>query len=201
MHVLAIPPGAFRRRPWKNGGGVSVTIAEARLPQTDAVVSDDNGWDTVAWQFGFTSIERPGPFSDLSGFERLQTVVDGHGLVLETPGCAIDLRTPLTVARYDGGLPIVSRLEAGPVGVVNLIARRAVAAIGLTVLRSEAVTLGPGVHLAYAFGDAAMLEGDGWQAAIPAGHAARIDGVADIACSKGCALLATVTPREAGGGP
>jgi hypothetical protein len=46
--ITALDPAGYRRTPWKNGGGVTVDIAE----------QDD------VWRFGRTPITAPGPFSD-----------------------------------------------------------------------------------------------------------------------------------------
>ena len=67
--VVRLDPRAYRRTPWKNGGGITVDIAE----------------DGDVWRFGRTPIVAPGPFSDYSGFDRLQVLVAGRGLVLQTP--------------------------------------------------------------------------------------------------------------------
>src|SRR5262245_30603214 len=103
--ITPIDPAQYRRTPWKNGGGVTIDIAE------------DDGW-----RFGRTPITAPGPFSDYTGFDRAQVLVSGCGLVLETPDGEIDVRTPFKPVTFAGETPIVSRLEAGPVEVVNLIA-------------------------------------------------------------------------------
>jgi uncharacterized protein len=183
-----IAPEAFRRTPWKNGGGVSLTIAEQRAPGFAA-----GDWNGVVWQLGRTAITTPGPFSDLAGFERLQTVVAGRGLVLDTDTGDIDLRQPLAVARYDGGLRIVSRLEHGPVEVVNLMARRTAAVIELRVLKSgEAAQLPVGHHVLYAFSDPIEYALDTAPFALDSGHAATVDGKMTLSCRKGIVLAASV---------
>ena len=60
----------------------------------------------VAWHFGRTAIIEAGPFSDYTGYERLQVVTKGAGLVLVAAGDEIDLRRPMHPRRYDGGTPI-----------------------------------------------------------------------------------------------
>lgn len=65
-------------------------------------------------------------------------LVAGRGLVLETPIGEIDVRTPFRPVRFQGETRIVSRLEAGPVEVVNLIGRRDAVALGLEVLAEGA---------------------------------------------------------------
>lgn len=192
MRLTKLHPDSFRRTPWKNGGGVSITIAgeaEAGCEPVD--------WQRVIWQFGRTSIVVPGAFSDLTGYERLQTVVAGRGLVLETSAGEVDLKSPLTVRRYDGGLRIRSRLEAGPVEVVNLIARRSVCAIDLTVLREGAgIELPAGVHIAYAFGAAASVSAGDDGIALAAGHAVRVDGAAQVRGVTGETLIASIRWRD-----
>ena len=131
--ITLLDPSQYRRTPWKNGGGVTVDIAE----------QDD------VWRFGRTPITAPGPFSDYAGFDRLQVLVAGRGLVLDTPDGEIDVRTPFKPVRFNGETRIVSRLESGPVEVVNLIGARAKVRIALDVLRSDgALTVEPGTHLA-----------------------------------------------------
>jgi uncharacterized protein len=46
--ITPLDPAGYRRTPWKNGGGVTVDIAE----------HED------AWRFGRTPITTAGPFSD-----------------------------------------------------------------------------------------------------------------------------------------
>src|SRR5581483_3153358 len=120
--ITTLDPAGYRKTPWKNGGGVTVDIAE----QGDA------------WRFGRTPITTPGPFSDYTGFDRAQVLVAGRGLVLQTPDGEIDVRAPFMPVAFAGETPIVSCLEAGPVEVVNLIGNRATVRIDLQVLRAGA---------------------------------------------------------------
>jgi uncharacterized protein len=191
MTVRLLPPATYARVPWKNGGGVSTTIAGERLP---GVAPGD--WAGVVWQFGRTAIVTPAPFSDLAGFERLQVVVAGEGLFLDTPAGAIDLSRPFTVARYDGGTPIVSRLASGPVEVVNLMARRDRARVDMRVLRAgEAAALPAGAHVLYAPAGAAALTIDGKPFDLPEDHALRIDAAASATCRAGVLIAASITPN------
>lgn len=193
--LTALPASGFRRTPWKNGGGVSTDIADRY--RTGAA---PGAWDGVIWRLGRTQIVAPGPFSDLSGYERLQVVIAGHGLVLVTPDSEIDLREPFRPVRYDGATPIVTRLEHGPVEVVNLIADRALCAIALALVEpGEPVRLPPGLHIAYAPGRPASGEMDGRSFAIAAGDALRIDidAVGFFVMAGGVALLASIMDRSA----
>ncbi|PTM40746.1 HutD family protein [Bosea sp. 124] len=191
-----LPPASFRSKPWKNGGGVTLDIADAARPGADPA-----GWEGMIWRLGRTAIVQPGPFSDLTGYERLQAVIVGSGLVLDGADGEIDLRLPLRPARYDGGLPLVSRLESGPVEVLNLIADRALCAIDLVVAApGEGIALTAGaIHILYAPGEAVSGRCGGERFALPGGHALRIEADADVTLTieAGQALLATIRSRVA----
>src|SRR5262245_60076999 len=93
----------------------------------------------MLWRFGHTRIVAPGPFSDLTGYDRILTVIGGRGLVLEVAGgAALDAREPLRPVRFRGEDRITSRLEAGLVRVLNLLADRARYMIDVAVLRPGA---------------------------------------------------------------
>lgn len=177
--ITLLDPSQFRRTPWKNGGGITVDIAE----QGDV------------WRFGRTPITAAGPFSDYAGFDRLQVLVAGRGLVLDTPDGEIDVRTPFKPVRFTGETPIVSRLEAGPVEVVNLIGARAKVRLALDVLTAgSTLHLEAGTHLAYATHGTATLEVDGEPQDLALDHALRIEtpSRAVIACTAGKLLLGSV---------
>jgi environmental stress-induced protein Ves len=186
--IRRIAPADHIRVPWKNGGGVSATIAGERLPGTMP-----GDWGGMVWQLGRTAIVEPGPFSDLSGFERLQVVVRGEGLFLDGPSGAIDLSRTFSVARYDGGTPVVSRLEGGPVEVVNLIARRDRTKIGLTVLRpGESHPATPGIRVIYACAGAAQVRISAAPQRLEDDHAIMLDVPVEIRCDAGVVVIASV---------
>jgi len=177
--ITWLDPAQYRRTPWKNGGGITIDISE----QGDA------------WRFGRTPITAPGPFSDYTGFDRVQVLVAGRGLVLETPNGEIDVRQPLKPVRFAGETPIESRLEAGPVEVVNLIGWRAVVRIDLKVVGAgDSLTVGAGTHIDYACDGAAALEIDGKAHRLAADHALQMaaSGPTMIAGRGGVFLLGSV---------
>jgi uncharacterized protein len=200
--LTRLPPEGFRRTPWKNGGGVNADIADDGASE---------GWSRFNWRFGRTAIVQPGPFSDFTGYERLQVVISGTGLVLVTPEGEIDLRVPFRPVRYDGALPIVTRLEAGAVEVVNLVADKGRFAIDMAVLGEripdEAIpgeTISPrnclpGVHIAYVPFGAAELRVDADVVVLGAGHGLRLDaGTAfSLAATGGPVILASIAARVA----
>lgn len=190
-----LDPAGYGRAPWKNGGGITIDIASEYRDGAAA-----GAWTGMVWRFGRTAITAPAPFSDLSGHDRQQVVVAGSGLVLETPDGEIDLREPFRPVGYDGGLSIVSRLEDGPVEVVNLIADRTQAQIGLAVLQAGSMLiLQPGTHLIYAAAGPVALVVDELAAPLASDHALRIDALRSVTLhgEAGRGLLASIYPRAA----
>jgi len=136
-----------------------------------------------------------GPFSDYSGFDRLQVVVTGSGLVLQTPTGEIDVRRPFRPVRFTGETPIVSRLEAGPVEVVNLLGDRSRVRLDLTVLEAGRTQhLGPGIHIAYCPGGQAILRLIDKTHDLQADGGLRIEDIDGAAtCSAGLIVLGSVS--------
>lgn len=165
--IEPLAPAGYRRIRWKNGRGQLVVI-------------DSEGGETaqgmdVAWHFGRTAILENGPFSDYTGYERLQMVIKGAGLVLIAPDREIDLRLAMHPQRYDGGTPISTLLEQGPVEVVNLIADRARFEIDLRVGDAGADMLcKPGRHIVYAPAGTAEVRIDGRAYGLEEDHALRM---------------------------
>jgi uncharacterized protein len=168
MHLVEpLTPAGYRRIPWRNGRGELILIDG----------EGQESWQNmgVAWHFGRTAILEEGPFSDYAGYERLQVVTKGEGLVLIAPDHEIDLRIPMHPRRYDGGTPIRTRLENGPVEVVNLIANRAHFDIDLRVGEVGAeMVYKPGRHVLYAPLVAARIDIDGHGYTLMEDHALRI---------------------------
>ena len=195
IRLAPIDPAAFRHTPWKNGGGVTIDVAEAMLPGFAP-----GSWEGMVWRFGRTAIVTPAPFSDLSGFDRQQVLVSGSGLVLETLAGEIDVRQPFRPVRFAGETAIVSRLETGPVEVVNLIGDRARVSIDLSCLTAGATaSLPAGVHILYAAATPCGLAINGNPCEIADGHALRIDTGESFAVASrlGTAIVASIFSRLA----
>ncbi|MHC4050321.1 HutD/Ves family protein [Bradyrhizobium sp. 25ACV] len=161
----------YTRSPWKNGGGIFTDIADAH--RADA---PQKNWDSLLWRFASTPIVAPGPFSHMPGIDRLQMVVGGRGLVLKAPGQEFDEREPFTTVRFTGELEIVTELHAGPVEVVNLMARRGAVKIELEALREAGDRpLYAGTHLVYAPHGDCRIRLDGEDLAIPGNGTLRIE--------------------------
>jgi environmental stress-induced protein Ves len=159
-------------------------------------VSVDIASDGDVWRFGRTPITTAGPFSDYTGFDRMQVLVAGGGLVLETPDGEIDVRRPFKPVRFAGETTIVSRLEAGPVEVINLMGDRSRVQIDLAVLNAgETRRLGPGVHIAYCPAGQAAVRLRGAEYILQADGGLRIEDEDEVAatCSAGPVVMGSVT--------
>ena len=181
--ITPLDPDHYVRTPWKNGGGFTVDIA----------LDDDTGGDV--WRFSRTPITMAGPFSDYTGFDRLQVLVAGSGLVLQTPASEIDVRQPFRPVRFAGETPIVSRLESGPVEVVNLLGDRSQVRLDLAVLEAgQTRDLDPGLHIAYCPGGGARLLIDDQAYDLEADGGLRIekDKERTVACVTGRIVLGSV---------
>lgn len=178
--ITLLDPASYLRTPWKNGGGTTVDIA----------FSGD------VWRFGRTPIVKAGPFSDYTGFDRVQVLVSGSGLVLETPRGEIDVRQPFRPVRFAGETPIVSRLEAGPVEVVNLIGARAHVKIDITVLDEDrTLLLQPGTHIVYSPHGDAVVAVQGNERRLASDYALRLDIPVPtrLGGRVGCLLVGSIT--------
>ena len=188
--LIHLDSASYRRAPWKNGGGVTVDIAGAYAP---GAVSGD--WGGTIWRFGRTWIERPGPFSDLSGFDRLLAVVGGHGLVLhpdEAP--SLDVRARFHPVRFPGEWRIKSELEGGPVGVVNLMADRRRAAIDLRfAIRPGQLAFGPGTLVLHAAAGAAAFGIAGRSIELAADDALQVETDTPIALTHYAGVIAAAS--------
>lgn len=105
----ALPP-----EPWKNGGGVTRTLAvdgQAPVPR---------------WRVSIADIERDGPYSRFPGYDRVSVVLSGQGVALQGEGGGFDL-LPGVPTTFAGDLALQSRLLGGPVRVLNLFVLRGAA--------------------------------------------------------------------------
>ena len=192
MFVTRLDPTTYRRTPWKNGGGMTVDIADAY--RADAVPGD---WSAMLWRLGRTEIVATGPFSDLFGYDRILTVIGGRGLTLRIEGgAALDVREPFRPVRFRGEDRITSQLEAGPVAVLNLIGDRR-HAIDVAVLGGVAGrSLGAAINIIYAPAESTVVLG-AERYRLAADAALRLDGPGELRVESGRVILATISSRSA----
>lgn len=191
---IRLGPADYRRTPWKNGGGVTVDIAGAFEPG-----AEPGGWSGMIWRLGRTRIERPGPFSDLSGHDRILAVIEGRGLRLRSPDAdTLDVREPFRPVRFPGERRIDSVLEAGGVGVLNLMADRRLATIDLVFMSEpKTTTVGPGTAVLYAPAGEASFSIAGRAVTIEEDHAIRLAADQPLPLHHRVGLLATALIQTA----
>ncbi|TYL93398.1 HutD family protein [Bradyrhizobium rifense] len=190
MKTTLLKSEDYTRSPWKNGGGIFTDIADAH--RTDAAVKD---WESLLWRFASTPIVAPGPFSHMPGIDRLQMVIGGRGLVLKAPGEEFDEREPFTTVRFTGEMEIVTELQAGPVEVVNLMARRGAAEIKLVALKEPGdQPLVTGTHLVYAVSGDCSIRLNSEEFVIPRGSTLKVElsGMSRLTFVSGLAVLGSI---------
>ena len=120
MPATRLPATLHRAAPWKNGLGVSYTIAD---------FPPDAGFDAVAWQVGHTDIGVDCPFSNLPGLDRQFMVIEGAGVELsctdENGTTSVHRVEPMRGPfAFRGDWLTTCRLLDGPVKVFNVMTRR-----------------------------------------------------------------------------
>lgn len=105
---LRLPP-----EPWKNGGGVTRTLAVDTQPEP-------------RWRVSIADIDRDGPYSRFPGHDRVSVVLSGQGVTLQGDGKEIRLLPGVPTA-FAGDVAFQSRLLGGPVRVLNLFVLRGAA--------------------------------------------------------------------------
>ena len=105
---------SYLTMPWKNGGGVTREIAVYRSQ------------GAPLWRLSVASIERDGPFSDFTGYDRTIVPLQGHGVILDlSNGERAVLDRPFRPFPFAGELHVDCRLIDGPVRDFNVMTRRA----------------------------------------------------------------------------
>lgn len=116
--VRLIPAEAFRRMPWKNGGGVTAEIA---------AFPDGAALDAFGWRVSTAQVGQDGPFSLFPGVERTLAVLSGRGLRLTLDGRpAHDMTIDSAPFSFPADVPTQARLIDGPIEDLNVMTRRGV---------------------------------------------------------------------------
>jgi environmental stress-induced protein Ves len=100
--IESIPP-----EPWRNGGGVTRTIATGG----------------TRWRVSLASIERDGPYSRFPGMSRVSLILSGEGVLLTSKDALVQLR-PLVAEEYDGDADWDATLVDGPSMALNVISAK-----------------------------------------------------------------------------
>ena len=122
-----LPAAAYRRMPWKNGGGVTTEIA---------VFPPDAGLDDFSWRISMARVESDVPFSLFPGVDRTLMLLEGAGLDLSVEGQGVHrLTRSYEIAAFPAAAPAAARLGAGPITDLNVMTRRGVCAAEVGLLR------------------------------------------------------------------
>lgn len=117
--------------PWKNGQGVTREIALAR-----------NG-SGFLWRLSIASVDRTGPFSDFSGYDRAIMLLEGDGMILDfgDHGRAV-VTQAFTPHRFDGGWTTHATLLGGALTDFNVMTAQDRAVAEVEVLGANAEGIG-----------------------------------------------------------
>lgn len=146
----ALLPAATRAAvPWKDGGGLTRTIA------TGPEGADLAGFD---WRLSMAEVEAAGPFSRFAGIDRTLAILDGT-LLLDIEGqvrCLIPDSAPVD---FPGDVAVTGTPVEGAVVDLNLMVRRGMASARLRPLTPD-FTPDPAATLILLFtADAEVLNG------------------------------------------
>lgn len=111
-----LPQTAFRRMPWKNGGGETIEIA---------VHPEGAGFEDFLWRISSAHVAAPGPFSTFAGIDRTLSVLGSRRLELDIAGrgvVALDGTSP--PYHFPGDIAVSGGLPDGPLDDFNVMTRR-----------------------------------------------------------------------------
>ncbi|MFE9371531.1 HutD family protein [Streptomyces sp. NPDC006711] len=127
------------RVAWKNGGGVTRSIAAH---------PDGAGTGDFQWRVSLADVGEGGPFSGFPGVDRILTVVEGAGMDLTVGGRRRLVDEPFVPQRFPGDDPTDCRLLGGPVVNFNVMFRRGCPEPSVAVVRGELSVVGPALIVA-----------------------------------------------------
>lgn len=116
---------------WRNGGGVTRTVAASRSGEPDA---------GPHWRVSLADITADGDFSVFPGMQRYLVLVDGPALWLTVDGVERRLSRPEVVS-FDGGARTSCRVDA-PTRDLNVMVRRGCAEASVSLTETDSVVLG-----------------------------------------------------------
>ncbi|MFG2719528.1 HutD family protein [Streptomyces sp. NPDC048416] len=125
--------------PWKNGGGVTRSVAAH---------PEGAGTADFAWRVSLADVGADGPFSGFPGVDRILTVVEGAGMDLTVGGRRRLVDERFVPQRFPGDAPTDCRLLAGPVVNFNVMFRRGRPEPSVAVVRGDLNVPGPALIVA-----------------------------------------------------
>ncbi|WP_085315477.1 HutD/Ves family protein [Derxia lacustris] len=137
-HVRSYDLADLREEPWRNGGGITRTVAAGRFGAPDA---DDAEPD---WRASIADILEDGAFSHFAGIDREAVLLAGPGLCLHAPDAALRFDSLGATHAFAGETTIRARLGSGPARLLNFMTRRGAARVRVDVLRDRPFASQPG---------------------------------------------------------
>jgi environmental stress-induced protein Ves len=125
--------------PWPNGAGITYEVT--RVPEAG----------DFDWRISLADIDNDGPFSVLSGVDRVLVLMEGDHMFLtdENDSYRID---ELVGFAFPGEIPFDCKLPAGPARDLNIMTRRG-------KVTAEVEVLGGGIHNIDASADTHVIVG------------------------------------------
>ncbi len=114
--------------PWKNGGGVTRTLAAS---------PEGAGFDDFDWRVSIADVRESGSFSAFPGVERTILLLEGHGMMLHGEGSVYALTAPFEPYRMAGDRPVDAELVGGSARDFNVMVRRGRADAAVRIWRDE----------------------------------------------------------------
>ena len=115
MAMSVLRSGAYDRKPWKNGGGITEDVW---------LFPEGSSHDDFDIRLSLAEISQDGPFSSFPGIDRTITLVGGDPFVLEFADGVAHHLEHLTPFSFDGVLTPRSRLDGEPSRDFNVMTRR-----------------------------------------------------------------------------
>jgi environmental stress-induced protein Ves len=123
MNIDALPAS-----PWKNGGGLTRTIA---------VSPPGAGLDDFDWRVSIAEVASAAKFSLFPGVDRTILLLDGAGMTLQTNDGVVPLTEPFVPYAFSGDDIVRYRLVNGSTHDFNVMTRRGRARAEVNLWRSE----------------------------------------------------------------
>ncbi|WP_162846805.1 HutD/Ves family protein [Marinicella litoralis] len=107
-----ITPDQYKTIPWKNGSGNTTELA----------ISPGGTLQNFDWRLSIASVNKDGVFSDFSGYDRQLILLRGNGIKLtHNQRHFDDLRSPLSIAAFDGSYQTLGELHKRPIEGFNVM--------------------------------------------------------------------------------
>jgi 7-cyano-7-deazaguanine synthase len=128
-----------RPEPWKNGLGVTRTLATDRDVDRHADTLTASGNPDWSWRISVADIEIPGSFSTFEQIDRTLILLHGGPLILNWSGAPITLTDAGQQISFDGEEAVDAQIAGTTVQALNLMTRRGQVRSTVSVIKGEPV--------------------------------------------------------------